>query len=56
MLNRRWFFDKQVYNDFVGRRVMDFGYQISWKAIDKGCLEVLGPFGVAATFRSGAGL
>ena len=48
MLNRRWFFDK-VYNDFVGRRVMDFGYQISWKAIDKGCLEVLGPFGVAAT-------
>jgi len=48
MLNRRWFFDK-VYNDFLAQKALDFGYNISWKTIDKGCLEILGPYGIAHT-------
>jgi proton-translocating NADH-quinone oxidoreductase chain L len=51
MLNKRWFFDK-VYNDFVGERALDFGYSTSWKRLDKGCFEVIGPYGVANLFPS----
>ncbi len=49
MLNKRWFFDK-IYNDFVGEKALDFGYATSWKRLDKGCFEVIGPYGVAQIF------
>ena len=49
MLNKRWFFDK-VYNDFFGEKALDFGYATSWKRLDKGCFEVIGPYGIAQTF------
>jgi proton-translocating NADH-quinone oxidoreductase chain L len=51
MLNKRWFFDK-VYNDFVGEKALDFGYSTSWKRLDKGCFEVVGPYGIANVFPS----
>lgn len=46
--NKRWFFDK-VYNDLIAQKVISFGYQISFKTIDKGLLEILGPLGVSKT-------
>jgi proton-translocating NADH-quinone oxidoreductase chain L len=49
-LNKRWFFDK-VYNDFVARSFLSFGYSYSFKLLDKGVLEILGPFGIVATLR-----
>ena len=49
MLNKRWFFDK-VYNEFIGERALNFGYVTSWKRLDKGCFEVIGPYGVSQTF------
>lgn len=49
MLNKRWFFDK-VYNDFFGEKALDFGYVTSWKTLDKGCFEVIGPYGIAQIF------
>lgn len=51
MLNKRWFFDK-VYNDFIGEEALDFGYSTSWKRLDKGCFEVIGPYGIASIFPS----
>ncbi len=48
-LNKRWFFDK-IYNDFVGQGGLDFGYTVSWKRLDKGCFEVIGPYGVGQAF------
>lgn len=51
MLNKRWFFDK-VYNDFIGEKALDFGYSTSWKKLDKGCFEVIGPYGIAHIFPS----
>jgi NADH-ubiquinone oxidoreductase chain 5 len=48
-LNRRWFFDK-VYNHWLGEGALHFGYHTSWKALDKGCFEILGPYGIAQTF------
>ena len=49
LLNKRWFFDK-VYNDFVGQGGLDFGYNTSWKRLDKGCFEIIGPYGIGQIF------
>ena len=50
-LNRRWLFDK-VYNDWIGSPSLGFGYNVSFKSIDKGVLEVLGPFGITEGIRN----
>jgi NADH-ubiquinone oxidoreductase chain 5 len=34
-LNKRWFFDK-VYNDFIVKPSLWFGYKVSFKTLDKG--------------------
>jgi proton-translocating NADH-quinone oxidoreductase chain L len=49
MASRRWFFD-QVYNQFFAQKALDFGYHISWKTLDKGWFEILGPYGIIHTF------
>ena len=48
-LNQRWFIDK-VYNDFISQNALRFGYNISFKTLDKGSFEILGPSGIASTF------
>nr|YP_010736404.1 NADH dehydrogenase subunit 5 [Zygnema circumcarinatum]QKQ14733.1 NADH dehydrogenase subunit 5 [Zygnema circumcarinatum]WEL36377.1 NADH dehydrogenase subunit 5 [Zygnema circumcarinatum] len=50
MLNKRWLFDK-VYNSFVIAPILWFGYEVSFKTLDKGVFEILGPFGIGSTFR-----
>ena len=47
-LNKRWFFDK-VYNDYISQVALLFGYNISFKTLDKGSFEILGPSGIALT-------
>ncbi|KAL8216758.1 hypothetical protein R6Q57_023595 [Mikania cordata] len=42
--NKRWFFD-QVFNDFLVRSFLRFGYEVSFEALDKGAIEILGPYG-----------
>ena len=41
-LNRKWFFDK-VYNEFVAMPLLRTAYQITYKTIDKGFVEITGP-------------
>jgi NADH-quinone oxidoreductase subunit L len=48
-LNRRWFFDK-VYNHWLVETLLLFGYHTSWKRLDKGFFEILGPFGIGKSF------
>nr|WMB97350.1 NADH dehydrogenase subunit 5 [Zostera marina]WMB97374.1 NADH dehydrogenase subunit 5 [Zostera marina] len=48
--NKRWFFD-QVLNDFIVRSFLRFGYSVSFSALDKGAIEILGPYGISYTFR-----
>ncbi|KAH9560152.1 hypothetical protein CY35_06G091800 [Sphagnum magellanicum] len=48
-LNKRWFFDK-VFNDFIVRLFLRFGYEVSFKVLDKGAIEILGPYGISYTF------
>ena len=44
-LNRKWFFDK-VYNEYITQHVLSFGYQTTYKLIDRGLFEFLGPLGI----------
>jgi len=48
-LNKRWFFD-QVFNDFIACQIVRFGYEVSFEALDKGAIEILGPYGISYTF------
>ena len=43
-LNKRWFFDK-IFNNFIVRFFLHFGYEVSFKVLDKGAIEILGPYG-----------
>lgn len=49
-LNKRWLFDK-VYNDYIGKAFLSFGYNVSFKTLDKGIIEILGPYGITQTVR-----
>lgn len=47
-LNRKWFFDK-IYNEYLGQFFFKFGYSVSYKFIDRGIFEILGPTGLSRT-------
>jgi len=47
-LNRKWFFDK-FYNEYVNQIFLNFGYHVSYKTIDRGFIEMVGPFGLSQT-------
>ena len=47
-LNRKWFFDK-IYNEFLGQFFFKFGYSVSYKFVDRGIFEILGPTGLSLT-------
>lgn len=47
-LNKKWFFDK-LYTEVIGQVFFKFGYNRSYKLIDRGVLEMLGPTGVSRT-------
>ena len=48
-LNKKWFFDK-IYNECFGQFFFKFGYSISYKFVDRGIFEILGPFGLSTFF------
>jgi NADH-ubiquinone oxidoreductase chain 5 len=50
-LNRKWFFDK-VYNEYLGQFFFKFGYSQSYKFVDRGIFEILGPTGLSGLAAS----
>jgi proton-translocating NADH-quinone oxidoreductase chain L len=48
-LNRKWFFDK-IYYEFLSQNVLKISYDITYKIIDKGLIEILGPYGIVYVF------
>jgi len=50
-LNRKWFFDK-VYNEYLGQLFFKFSYSISYKLVDRGIFEILGPTGLSSSALS----
>ena len=54
--NRKWFFDK-IYNEYFGQFFFKFGYSISYKFVDRGIFELLGPTGLSfSTSNAGSKL
>jgi NADH-ubiquinone oxidoreductase chain 5 len=45
-LNRRWLFDR-LQNDLIGSTILKLGYKTTYKILDKGVIELLGPKGLA---------
>jgi NADH-ubiquinone oxidoreductase chain 5 len=45
-LSKKWFFDK-VFSEYITQSVLLFGYHISYKALDRGIIEILGPMGLS---------
>lgn len=43
-LSKKWHFD-QLVNELVIHNLMNFGYRVSFQLLDKGSIEVFGPFG-----------
>jgi NADH-ubiquinone oxidoreductase chain 5 len=43
-LTKKWHFD-QLANELIIHKLMNFGYRISFQTLDKGSIEVFGPFG-----------
>ena len=43
-LTQKWYFDR-VYNETVGPLCMKWGYTTSYRALDKGLIEAVGPAG-----------
>ena len=43
--NKKWFFDT-VYNLFIGYPLLKFGYNVTFKLMDKGVIEFFGPYGL----------
>jgi len=48
-LNKKWYFDK-LYNELVNKPLVSFGYFVSFRGIDKGVVEFLGPYGAVSSF------
>ena len=43
--NRKWFFDK-VYNEFIASKFLSLGYHLTYKVVDRGLIEKVGPYGI----------
>jgi NADH-ubiquinone oxidoreductase chain 5 len=52
-LNKKWFFDK-VYNEWIAQFFFKFGYSVSYKIVDRGIFEVLGPRGLSIVVSGSA--
>nr|QWK44972.1 NADH dehydrogenase subunit 5 [Protohalopteris sp.] len=48
-LNRKWFFDK-VLNEWIVQNLLDFSFHFTYKSVDRGFIESLGPFGFSILF------
>ena len=50
-LNRKWYFDK-VYNEWINQPLITSGYVVTYKILDRGLIELIGPFGISKAFYS----
>lgn len=42
---KKWYFDV-IYNHFIVKSILNFGYSISFKMLDRGLFEIIGPLGI----------
>jgi len=44
-LNKKWYFDR-IYNEFIGQNIFQLSYKYSYKDLDRGLVEKIGPSGL----------
>lgn len=49
-LNNKWHFD-YIYNSYVVKPLLEWGYQVSYKQIDRGLIEMWGPEGLSKNIK-----
>jgi len=47
-LNKKWYFDR-IYNENLSQNFLNFSYLFTYKNIDRGILETVGPHGIVNT-------
>jgi len=52
-LNKKWFFDK-LYNEIFSQFFFKIAYTISYKIIDRGAFEIIGPTGISSVISNTA--
>nr|YP_010619999.1 NADH dehydrogenase subunit 5 [Tayloriella tenebrosa]WAX04012.1 NADH dehydrogenase subunit 5 [Tayloriella tenebrosa] len=50
LINKKWFFDF-IFNKVFVYPLLNFGYLISYKNLDRGFLELIGPFGLSILIK-----
>lgn len=50
-LNQKWYFD-QIYSYFIVKPIFSFAYNISFKLLDRGIIEIIGPTGLYRTIKN----
>jgi len=50
-LNRKWLFDN-FYNEYIVRPLLTLGYQVTFKILDRGFVEIIGPNGLARVVKT----
>ena len=51
--SKKWFFDK-VFNEYITQELFKFSYSKSYKLIDRGIIEILGPMGLSSLISKNA--
>merc|ERR1712224_333526 len=51
LFNKKWFFDK-LYSELFGQFFFKFGYTVSYKSVDRGAFEIMGPAGLSSVASS----
>lgn len=46
-LNKKLYFDI-LYNEYIVKKLYYFGYNISFKVLDRGIIEIIGPYGLSS--------
>lgn len=49
--SKKWYFDR-VYNQFISQNLLTIGYTLTYKRLDRGLLEFIGPYGITYLFKN----
>lgn len=49
--NKKWYFDV-IYNSFIVKSLLFLGYKVTFKFLDRGIIEWIGPFGLTKLAKS----
>nr|AFZ64060.1 NADH dehydrogenase subunit 5 [Phalansterium sp. PJK-2012] len=50
-LNKRWYFDI-IYNNYIVQHILKFGYKVTFKILDRGFIEYIGPYGLVNIIKT----